>query len=61
MGWFWTDNPKATLSTELVDEVAAVNDSLPPSATPKERWKKVHEWLRWKLRVLANAKAGNRA
>jgi len=33
----------------LVDEVAAVNDSLPASATPKQRWKKVNEWLRSKI------------
>lgn len=57
MGAFWDDNPKATVSTALVDEVAAVNDSIPPSATPQERWKKVNSWLRWKLRVLATPKA----
>jgi hypothetical protein len=57
MGAFWTDNPKAVVHTSLVDEVAAVNDSIPPTATPKERWKKVNSWLRWKLRVLS-ARAG---
>ncbi len=54
MGAFWTDNPDALVSSELVDEVAAVNDSIPPSASAKERWKKVNGWLRWKLQVLAN-------
>lgn len=52
IGSFWEDNPKATLRSSLIDEVAAVNDSIPPSATPQERWKKVDSWLRWKLRVL---------
>src|SRR3990167_6960786 len=52
IGAFWTDNPRATLHGALVDEVAAVNDSIPASASPQERWKKVNSWLRWKLRVL---------
>lgn len=53
LGCFWEDNPKATLNTSLIDEVAAVNDAVPPTATPKERWKQVRSWLRWKLNVLA--------
>jgi hypothetical protein len=60
MGAFWTDNPKAAINVRLIDEVAAVNDSLPVTATPKERWKKVMSWLRWKTRVLATAQAGAR-
>lgn len=54
MGAFWTDNPKATVNTALIEEVAAVNDSIPKTASPHERWKKVNGWLRWKLKVLAN-------
>lgn len=54
MGSFWADNPRAAVSSRLVDEVAAVNDSVPPTATPQERWKKVQGWLRWKLQVLAS-------
>lgn len=57
IGAFWADNPKAVLHDSLIDEVATVNDSVPPTATPHERWKKVNSWLRWKIRVLANAKA----
>ena len=53
MGAFWADNPNISVSERLVDEVAAVNDSVPASATPQERWKKVDGWLRWKLKVLA--------
>lgn len=55
MGSFWKDNPHLAVNAELVDEVAAVNDSLPRNATPQERWKKVNSWLRWKIRVLATA------
>lgn len=55
MGAFWTDNPNAVVNTALTDEVAAVNDSIPPTASAKYRWHKVHSWLRWKLRVLATA------
>lgn len=54
IGAFWTDNPKVTLRSSLIDEVAAVNDSVPPNATPQDRWKKVNSWLRWKIRILSN-------
>jgi hypothetical protein len=53
IGAFWKDNPGQALHTALIDEVAAVNDSVPPSATPQQRWKAVRSWLRWKLNVLA--------
>jgi len=52
IGCFWKDNPKVTLRCSLIDEVAAVNDSVPPSATPKERWRKVNSWLRFKIASL---------
>lgn len=53
IGAFWEDNPKVTLHSSLIDEVAAVNDSVPPSATAKERWKKVNSWLRFKIAALS--------
>ncbi len=53
IGAFWEDNPEIVLRSSLIDEVAAVNDSVPESATPQERWKKVTGWLRWKVKVLA--------
>ena len=56
MGCLWADYPNSIVHTSLTDEVAAVNDSVPPTATPQERWKKVNSWLRLKLRVLARAK-----
>lgn len=56
MGAFWDDNPNAIVNTALVDEVAAVNDSIPKTATPHERWKKVNSWLRWKIAVMAGKK-----
>ena len=43
---------EAVLHSSLIDEVAAVNDSM-EGAKPSERWKKVNEWLRWKVKVLA--------
>ena len=55
IGCFWSDNPQAVLSSDLIDEVAAVNDAVPPTATPQERWKKVRSWLRWKIKVLSGA------
>ena len=56
IGALWADHPHLVLSRGLVDEVAAVNDSVPPTATAQERWRKVRSWLRWKLRVLATGK-----
>ncbi len=57
MGAFWDDNPGQLINAALLEEVAAVNDSLPPTATPKERWKKVNSWLRFKLAALSKRKA----
>ena len=53
LGAFWEDNPGTTLHSALIDEVAAVNDSIPAGAGVRVRWKKVNEWLRWKVKVLA--------
>ena len=52
LGCFWADNNGRVLHASLIEEVAAVNDSVPPSATPQERWKKVNEWLRFKISSL---------
>lgn len=48
IGSFWDVNPKCALNWEIIDEVAAVNDSL-PTATPRQRRLHVMRWLRWKL------------
>jgi hypothetical protein len=58
MGAFWTDNPGVILHESLIDEVAQVNDSIPPTSPPKERWAKVRSWLRWKVRVMALKSSG---
>jgi hypothetical protein len=54
IGAFWADHPGTTLHSSLIDEVAAVNDSVPPSATPRDRWKKVNSWLRFKIASLTS-------
>jgi hypothetical protein len=56
IGAFWADNPNTVLHSSLIDEVAAVNDSIPPTATPRERWKKVNSWLRFKIAALTGKK-----
>lgn len=56
MGAFWADNPGVTVPSDLVDEVAAVNDSVPKNALPSVRWRKVNEWLRFKIASLATGK-----
>jgi hypothetical protein len=51
IGSFWDVNPKCALSADLIDEVAAVNDSL-PNASARQRKLHVARWLRWKLAQL---------
>lgn len=51
MGAFWADNPGKGVRTSLVDEVAAVNDSLPKNASRRERRKLILGWLRQRKRA----------
>lgn len=48
IGSFWDVNPKCSLQTAFIDEVAAVNDSV--VGTPRQRRLVVLRWLRWKLK-----------
>ena len=52
IGCFWADHPGAVLYADLIDEVAAVNDSLPAGKSPKQRWKYVMRWLRQKANAM---------
>lgn len=51
IGSFFDVNSKCALPSGFIDEVAAVNDSV-PKATPKQRRVVVMRWLRWKLAQL---------
>ncbi len=51
MGCFWDDHPGKVLSATLVDQIASVNDSVPPDAKPSERRRHVLRWLEWKLGI----------
>jgi hypothetical protein len=51
IGSFFEAEPHTSLPTELVDEVAMINDSCPTFST-KKRKQTVMRWLRWKLRQL---------
>lgn len=51
IGSYFDVNPKTALDTALIDEVAAVNDSM-PKGTLKQRKTMVARWLRWKLTQL---------
>jgi hypothetical protein len=53
MGCLWADNPRVVTPGGFVDEVAAVNDSVPVWATQKQRWKVVNAWVNKKIRELA--------
>ena len=51
IGSYFHINLRTCLPTTLVDEVAAVNDSM-PSVTRAQRKVKMMRWLRWKLSSL---------
>lgn len=48
IGSFFDVNPKCALYETFIDEVAAVNDSV-PKASARQRRTHVLRWLRWKL------------
>lgn len=48
IGSFFDVNQNATVTWDMVNEVAAVNDSV-PHFTPRKRKLHVARWLRWKL------------
>ena len=49
MGCFWADNPKCGIPGILIDEIAAINDSLSERVMPKTRWRLVMRYLSRKL------------
>lgn len=48
IGSYFAQRNHCPLPADIIDEVAAVNDSA-PKATPKQRRLMVLRWLRWKL------------
>src|SRR5687767_11763757 len=60
IGSFFEDNEKTALGVDIIDEVAAVNDSV-PHLTPRQRKTHVLRWLRWKLQTLGMSLQGPRA
>lgn len=48
IGSYFHVNPRTALAHALIDEVAAVNDSL-PNGTARQRKANVMRWLKWKL------------
>jgi hypothetical protein len=51
IGCYFKDHSNTSLPEDLIDEVAAVNDSV-PNYTPRKRKWFVQKWLRWKLEKL---------
>ena len=51
VGSYFADHKSSALPTEIIDEVALVNDSV-KNKTPKQRKQHVVRWLRWKLSML---------
>lgn len=61
IGSFFESVDRGTaLPSELIDEVATVNDSC-RSFTPKQRRNAVLQWLRWKLEQLGYRTPGRKA
>lgn len=54
IGSYFEVNGRTSLPSELIDEVAAVNDSM-PKLTPVQRRKRMMQWLKWKLADLGMA------
>lgn len=48
IGHFFKGHPGNALPNSLIDEVAAVNDSL-PERTMRQRKRAVLKWLRWRM------------
>ena len=53
MGACWDMYPRAIMPAGFTDEVAAINDSVPSTASARERWRVVRRWLQYKLRTTA--------
>jgi hypothetical protein len=51
IGSYFHDNGQTALTDSLIDEVAAVNDSM-PHLTPTQRKQRMMRWLKWKLAAL---------
>lgn len=51
IGSYFATNARTALPTDLIDEVAAINDSV-PHLTERQRRLHVMKWLRWKLSTL---------
>lgn len=49
LGQFWEDAPGTPLPVDIVDEIAAVNDSVKPGVSKFKRWQRVREYLRIRL------------
>lgn len=51
VGSYFDVNPNVCYPGGLIDEVAAVNDSM-PNGTPRQRKQMVMRWLKWRLAQL---------
>jgi hypothetical protein len=51
IGWTFAAQRSIALPSAFIDEVAMVNDSVPPTASPRTRRLVVLRWLRWKLKT----------
>lgn len=52
IGWAFASQTDLVLLRDFIDEVALVNDSVPPSMSAKWRKQIVLRWLRWELKEI---------
>jgi len=56
VGAFFDDNHGRPLAYRIIDEVAAYNDSIPTTFTPRQRRNRVLKWLNWRLHLLTGSR-----
>lgn len=55
IGTVWDANPRIVLKSNVIDEVAAINDMFDGCETPRQRKLRVLRWLRFQMKMLTGA------
>lgn len=55
MGCIWKDHPRYAFKSDLVEEVAKLNDSVSKSSSQRTRWRVVTKWLKEQIAALESA------
>jgi hypothetical protein len=55
IGALWDSNPEAVIKSSVFNEIAIINDSLPPRTSRASRLEFVRKWVEKKILALADA------